>query len=145
MLLSPVPRASCPALARAAQDPNLDTFPAARPHPLHGHERQGTELPSHPWHQARATAAPRLWGLPARARRVMQHPELQGRACPRGSRSKQGKAAVSAPPAGRTRHSSGSRRAREGSEPVCSWKKNNPQHLKAGTCFADNLNPIFFP
>ena len=105
---APVPRGFCPALAGAAQDLNLGTPPAAQPHPLHRHERRGTELPSHPWHQARATAALRLWGLPSRTRRVMQHPELQGRACPRGSRSGQGKAAVSAPPAGRTRHFSGS-------------------------------------
>lgn len=123
VLLSPIPRGSCPVLAGAAQDPNLGTPPCGTTSPATWTQRQGTELLSHSWHQARASAAPRLWGLPPRTRRVMQHPELQGRTCPRGSRSRQGKAAVSAPLAGRTRRFSGSRCAQEGSETVYSWKK----------------------
>lgn len=148
MLPSPMPRGSCPVLAAAAQDPNLSNSPVAKPHPQHGHELWGMELPLQPWRQARAAAALRLWGLPPQ--------DSPGEATPGARRTclceeQQGQAAVSAPPAGRAGHGT----SQHLDVPKRSWSlfalkkpKKNPKHqttnlqrLKAGPCFADSLSP----
>lgn len=97
-----------------------------------GQEWQETKLPFDLWHQSGATAALRHWGFPPRRCWAMQ-----------GIRSRQGKAAVPAPAAGRTQHFTRSWRAQEGSAPV--WEKIPLSTSKQGTRLADNLNPFFPP
>lgn len=144
VLLSPIPRGSCPVLAGAAEDPNLGTPPC------------GTTSPA-TWTRAAGNRATFTFMAPSQS---FSSPETLGTPI----QDSPGDAAPGAP---RTHLSEGQQeQAGEGSC-VCTTgrqdtallrismcpggvrdclllEKKNPQRLKAGTWYVDNLNLFFF-